>query len=727
MMRRPIPVSRGPITRRRRSAFAGADVCEVAGLRLAPGAPRIFFEQDVWLLTALADAHRQISAYELTWDFAQIINPDWRTVAKEVLLAMLAPQHDAVVECPHAPRTLRSPRTCYRVLVRLSAWFNWLTAEGIGTLEDVDQEMCERHLEEQSWSVLSLGLPRWRLDPETVRQVPRAMQMPTLYRDLLSTDGYRDDFIPWDGRSPGEIVGSKERGENAVQPVPDEQLQPLLATCLYLVDVVGPHLCAGLDGYRESQRARVGLPIARKEHLRQLRGHCEALRRKGQPLPKVHESHALRWDERRDDPLHLLAWTQLMNQAGFSEITDNAKLVLAPTLIPIALELGFEGGWGRDAVLVARHGAGDLVPWTHPLSAEDMRQMAGHVLTACLVLTSALTGMRSSELLELEVGCRQAASSTPGGGRRFRLSGKLIKGKGFGGVPDEWVVIEEVDRAIAIAERLVGLAEGEALFGNVGITTKVKTLSTWLVRTGLGEHWGLPPIPPGPCSARMLRRSLSLSIAQRPGGLLAAKIALKHISVATTEGYAARPGGSQRLFLAEMESAEEEHHLQLTVEAFREAQAGRMPAGPGARSIIEAFAHIDAELTELARTNPKVLADDRQLENLLRKLANTLHVGPANFCWFRDPSKALCLLLAGTPNATKPLVGMCDSARCPQATHHPCQRPVWAEQAEAIEFYITNPRVPKGEVTRLIPEHARALRVIAEIDAAAGLPAETMA
>lgn len=38
--------------------------------------------------------------------------------------------------------------------------------------------------------------------------------------------------------------------------------------------------------------------------------------------------------------------------------------------------------------------------------------------------------------------------------------------------------------------------------------------------------------------------------------------------------------------------------------------------------------------------------------------AKTLHVGPVNFCWFRDPSKALCLRLSGTPNATKPLVGM---------------------------------------------------------------------
>lgn len=41
-----------------------------------------------------------------------------------------------------------------------------------------------------------------------------------------------------------------------------------------------------------------------------------------------------------------------------------------------------------------------------------------------------------------------------------------------------------------------------------------------------------------PDNARMLRRSLAIAIAQRPGGLLAVKVHLKHVSVATTKGYA---------------------------------------------------------------------------------------------------------------------------------------------------------------------------------------------
>lgn len=61
---------------------------------------------------------------------------------------------------------------------------------------------------------------------------------------------------------------------------------------------------------------------------------------------------------------------------------------------------------------------------------------------------------------------------------------------------------------------------------------------------------------------------------------------------------------------------------------------------------------------------------------------------------------------------------MCDSARCPQATHHPGHRPVWAGQAQSIDAFIASPRIAKGQKQRLLPERERALRVVAAIDAA---------
>ncbi|WP_413810878.1 site-specific integrase [Streptomyces sp. OE57] len=97
----------------------------------------------------------------------------------------------------------------------------------------------------------------------------------------------------------------------------------------------------------------------------------------------------------------------------------------------------------------------------------------------------------------------------------------------------------------------------------------------------------------------------------------------------------------------------------------------------------------------------------------------------ANFCWFIDASRALCLKLAGTPTADRPLVGMCDSARCPQATHHPCHRPVWAEHAERTNVFLGQlGTTRKTERTRLQADYDRALRVVSEIDAARQLPPE---
>lgn len=89
--------------------------------------------------------------------------------------------------------------------------------------------------------------------------------------------------------------------------------------------------------------------------------------------------------------------------------------------------------------------------------------------------------------------------------------------------------------------------------------------------------------------------------------------------------------------------------------------------------------------------------------------------------WFTDPSRALCLKLAGTPAAGKPLAGMCDSARCPQATHHPCHRPVWADAADQAKAFLGSlgPTRKTGKAC-LQADYDRATRVLAAIDATAG-------
>lgn len=107
-------------------------------------------------------------------------------------------------------------------------------------------------------------------------------------------------------------------------------------------------------------------------------------------------------------------------------------------------------------------------------------------------------------------------------------------------------------------------------------------------------------------------------------------------------------------------------------------QDGIMPAGPGARDLSKFFAHVDGKLVPdaaQAAGAPRVRAGDRDVLNLLTERAKTLHPGAANYCWFTDPSRALCLKPVGTPNADRPLVGMCDSARCRRPPTTPATGP----------------------------------------------------
>jgi hypothetical protein len=188
--------------------------------------------------------------------------------------------------------------------------------------------------------------------------------------------------------------------------------------------------------------------------------------------------------------------------------------------------------------------------------------------------------MRLSELMELRRGCR-TASHHGDGLTRYRLTGNLVKWQPLGGTRDEWVVIEAVFNAIGLAEQLSVMLRlpGDLVFGRFSVCMRYASFREW-VNGPAGQRIGLAPIPDGALTLRMLRRILARELAYRPGGLLAAKVALKHLSVATTEGYAARPGGAQGKFLAEVVEDEADRNLQIVLAEFCGYQDGIMPAAP---------------------------------------------------------------------------------------------------------------------------------------------------
>ncbi|MGW4506884.1 hypothetical protein ACWENO_19845 [Streptomyces sp. NPDC004436] len=179
----------------------------------------------------------------------------------------------------------------------------------------------------------------------------------------------------------------------------------------------------------------------------------------------------------------------------------------------------------------------------------------------------------------------------------------------------------------------------------------------------------------------------------------------------------ARPGGAQSVFHREWKTAEAAGKRVRTVEAFHQFQQGQLPAGPGANTLLAFFRSVEEELAD-HEPGPAKVVTDRQIELLLKQKASVLHLVAANYCWFEDPAKALCLKLAGAKGAAGPLSGFCDSARCPQATHHLSHRPLWQAAADDGAALLASPRVPAGEKARLRAEHERSMRVLEEIDTA---------
>ncbi|MGA8016495.1 MAG: site-specific integrase [Candidatus Dormiibacterota bacterium] len=730
-MTTPLPFPASPPGR---SPFAGADVCQHAGLTLPPGTRRPGFDDDLWDFTDVSGLPVSMPLSDRRFSFTPITSPRWRMVAKELIFAMLAPRHEAVALLPRANRTPVHLHTASARLEEASRFLNWLTSQGVASLGEVGDHHCEAYLFHRRHVLDEHGTVVGERSPGTRRRAAQVIIDLLNYGELFTADRPDPGLRPWGGATATAVAEMPSgRAMNKTPPLSDDVLRPMLAAALYLTSSIGPHAVTLNQQVREADQqwgrsapgefARLSrAPVAEITRL------LDRYQHDGIPLPMlpgylVSERIAAGWEP--GDPLLAVGLNTLARQAGISQFTLQWLGELREPIEAAVSAVGVQELFARNRTLIDRPDGHGQVPWSPPLHRLEAVALVGVVRTATALVIAAVSGMRASELMELQVGCRLPPEEPLPGLARFRLASKLIKGQPLGGTRDEWVVIEPAYQAAGLAGQLHDApADGNLLFGRIAFSIRYKWLRNW-VNGPSGRRLGLTPIPDYPVTLRALRRTLAIELAYRPGGVLATKFQLKHIAAATTEGYASRPGGAQAELLAEVNQHESERNLALLWEEFRNYQQGIMPAGPGARELTEIFAHIDAKLDPAEAPAAKVQRSDREILGLLTKRARVLHLGTANYCWFTDPSRALCLRLAGDPAADKPLIGMCDSARCPQATHHPCHRPVWAQHAEQTrQLLIQLGPTRKTEKARLQADYDRAARVLDRIDeaAAAGGP-----
>lgn len=707
--------------------FADADVCQQAGLILPAGARRPVFEDDLWDFAQVEGLPVDMARSTRRFDFAQIVDARWRLVAKELILALLAPRHDAVALLPRAYRTPLHLRSCSGRLEEATRFFAWAQGRGLTGLAQLGTAECEAYLAHRRYLTDDNGVVVGEQSHAVRRAAAQIIVDLVDYRELFTADRVRVDLRPWGGASASAVAEMPSgRAGNTTEPVAAQVLQPMLAAALHMVHTLGAHAVELQREIREVDRTSsnkaVGLRFSAPSFAEDIAAVLDQYTADGAALPML-ENHDIAeriaegWSPA--DPLLPVATGVIARQAGYNQFWAKWIPLLRGPIERAVAAVGVDRQFARDAAQAPAADGSGLLPWTGALHRSQAVALVGIVRTASIIVLAALSGMRASELMALRVGCRRPVQEPVPGLQRFRIASKVIKGQPLGGTDDEWVVIELAHRAVELAEQLHETGRGdELLFGRFAFTVRYRWFRAW-VNSPAGARIGLAPIPDGQVNLRMLRRTLALEMAYRPGGVLASKIHLKHIAVATTEGYASRPGGAQAELLVEVNKHEADRNLQLVLAEFRNYQQGVLPAGPGARALAEFFADIDADHTEPGIAAPRTQRSDRDILNLLTKRAKTLHLGSANYCWFTDPSRALCLKLAGTPSADKPLIGMCDSARCPQTTHHPCHRPVWSEHAERTKTFLGQlGKTRTTERARLQADHDRALRVIAEIDAA---------
>ena len=103
------------------------------------------------------------------FDFAAVTRDGWRLVAKEQIMAILAPRHEAVIILPHAYRTPLHLTTAFGRLAELTRLLNWLAGHGVASLAGIDDDRCEawmahrRYLLDQNGHVAGERSPATRL------------------------------------------------------------------------------------------------------------------------------------------------------------------------------------------------------------------------------------------------------------------------------------------------------------------------------------------------------------------------------------------------------------------------------------------------------------------------------------------------------------------------------------------------------------------------------------
>jgi len=204
----PAPAARPP-------AFAGAGICREAGFTLPEDAARPMFDDDSWDFTGVAALPVQMRLSARRLDFTVIADTGWRTLAKELIFALLCPRHPAVAPLPRAYRMPLHLSTAKGRLDELATWFGWLAGKGIASLAEVDDDCCREYLAHRRYVLDGTGTVVGERSPAIRRRAAQVAVELVSYRELFSADRVSPGLRPWSGLRPLQVGQQQGQRPNA--------------------------------------------------------------------------------------------------------------------------------------------------------------------------------------------------------------------------------------------------------------------------------------------------------------------------------------------------------------------------------------------------------------------------------------------------------------------------------------------------------------------------------
>ena len=665
---------------------------------LLVGVPVPAFGDAVWDLGA-AESAANIPAHAKVIRFDRFGDAVWEERARALLMARLNPTHPAVRAAGIHRSSTRgiATRTVVDLANALVLVARWATETrrpaDLGRWRRADSHAC-----------LHARRAEGQLSPLRLVQTAVALRALYTYRTLLSGGGLPED--PFDGLPLPTVVGYRPGDACTGDLVPRDVFWPLLRAAWVYLDQFADDILAARDEWG-ALLSRPPSGLSAEEVLARWAADPDA-------LVCVHTGEGA-------EPVGASNWRLLSLRLGLPDYRLGqgqgapVRAIRAHAESMVGSGRAVVGGLAEPLTRVDR-ADGSSGPWRNGLDPAALSVELASLRTAAYIFIAALSGMRDSEIQELQRGCLEEWHG-----------GVVVKSrqhKHRDGREQRWAVIDPVGRAVEVLERLswhsthlfvpltaglAGGAPGRAPRGaGIDANRCIETFITHVNEIAVGA--GLDPIPAARITTHMFRHTFAVIAADEPFAEIAVGWQFKHAAnrIHTTQAHLDRTGTG---WDADLASEQTRAAIDALYESFVGYLDGATIAGPGAP---RRTSFVDAVASEAADRFPGQLGDDELIKPLLRSAAENFYPGTLNDCAF-DASLARCLGAAGSSNRSQPILSACQPGRCPNATIEARHRPVWVAARGRLAELLRRPDLSDPKRTLLSAELAEVDRTLSSI------------